>query len=269
VLSGISGTTGVKDGVSHTAAPFTVGILSAHPVAGQFGSVSDTLAGSANFSLQDNVFFTGNNGVEDGVQFTDQSAPSVVGFLNGVCVWQVDISTQNYDPVCSGVLTGDFIEKVEGAVDDGLLTVGAEAQSCCKAVAVVTADVYGLGAHDRWNNNSGSILGYGNGSEAVFSKTEEAIGIQVSSCLDDAGFIGFSVFCSGTLKPNIAVSYSPGPSTNNFKTVETNNLVPVIGNPPGVLPTPVDYSYGGDTARIYYVATTTGKCWTGTAPFCT
>jgi hypothetical protein len=218
--------------------------------------------------LQDNAFFTGNNGVEDGVQFTAQKPG--VGSSNGVCVWQVDIPTQAYNSNCATISSIYRPQMVEGTVFDGVLTVGVAFAGCCTAVADEVPDTYGLGHGDNWDNSSGSILGYGNGSEAVFTHTEEAIDIHVSSCLDDGGFIGYSVFCEGgKLKPNIAAAYSPGPSTDGGKTLETNNLVPVIGNPPGVLPTPVDYSFGGNAARIYYVATTTGTCWTGKAPFCT
>jgi hypothetical protein len=269
VLSGVSVATGGKSAGGQTGAPIALSVLSAHPVDKQAGSETDSHYGANNYSLQDNAFFKGSNGVEDGVQFTDQSYPSGSGYNNGVCVWQVDIPTQNYTSNCSNILAGLHVIMVEGTVEVGLLTVGAEAQACCRAVAVEVPDLYGLGAGDRWDNSSGSILGYGNGSQAVFTKTEEAIDIQVSSCLDDGGFIGYSVFCSGTLKPNVAVAYSPGPSTSGYQTEETNNLVPVIGSPPGVLPTPVDYSFGGNAARIYYVATTTGRCWTGQAPFCT
>jgi hypothetical protein len=100
---------------------------------------------------------------------------------------------------------------VEGWYEDGLLGVAAASLSGGKEIGVFVADKYGLGSHDRWNNHSGSILGTGVGSKAVFSRTEEYIGDEVSSCLNDAGFIAFSVFCSShKVKPLACVGYSPG-----------------------------------------------------------
>ena len=140
-------------------------------------------------------------------------------------------------------------------------------------MAVVVPDLYGLGAGHRWNNSSGSILGYGNGSEAVFSNVEAAIGIEVSDCLNDAGFIGYSVFCNGPKVTSLSyVGYAAGPmtqiGTKVYNTLETNNLIPVIGNPPSHLPSPILFFSGGYTAQIFYTATTNGKCWTGKAPTC-
>ncbi len=265
VLSGIAGGSVVRSGHRQTAPPFTVSVISARPVEQQAGSESDSRHGAGAYSLQDDVFFKGSNTQEDGVQFTDQSAPALGVYLSGVCVWQVDIKTQHYAPTCTSALTG-YVGLVEGTVEDGLLTAAASGGT---VTAVVASDQYGLGSDHRWNNSSGSILGYGGGSEAVFSNTEEALAMEVSSCLDDDGFIGYSVFCTtGKLKPLAYVSYSPGPSTNNYQTVETNNLKPVIGSPPGKLPTPLEYFFSGYTAQINDTATASGHCWTGTLPYC-
>jgi hypothetical protein len=267
VLSGIAGGSVVRSGHRHTAPPFTVSVISARPVLQQAGTEADGVQGAGAYSLQDNVFFKGTNKHEDGVQFTDQSSPVLGVDLNGICVWQVDIKTQHYSPTCASSL-GGRVGLVEGTVFSGLLTAAA-LDTGGTVTAVVVGDKYGLGKGRRWNNSSGSILGYGGGSQAVFSNTEEALGMEVSSCLNDDGFIGYSVFCTtGKLKPMAYVSYSPGPSTSNDKTVETNNLIPVIGSPPAKLPKPLVYFYGGYTAQINYVATTTGHCWTGALPYC-
>ena len=262
VLAGIGGT--FKTSTSR----FTVSVVSAKPVDQQAGSETDSSQGANAYSLQDNEFFTGSNGQADGVQFTDQTQSG----SNNVCVWQIDIVTQNYNPSCSGILSGHTVGYVEGTASGGTLTVAAAAGSSW-AVATVVLDTYGLGVGHRWNNSSGSILGYANGSEAIFSKTEEAIGIEVSDCLNDAGFVGYSVFCNGPKLTSLAyVGYAAGPMTQIgskvYNTVETNNLIPVIGNPPKHLPTPIIYFSGGYTAQIFYTATTTGKCWTGKAPTC-
>ena len=53
-----------------------------------------------------------------------------------------------------------------------------------------------------------------------------------------------------------------------YNTLETNNLIPVIGSPPAHLPKPILFFSSGYAAQIFYTATTTGKCWTGKAPTC-
>jgi hypothetical protein len=268
VLSGVSGGTKVISGKKQTAAPFALSVISAQNIDQQFGGESDTKFGADAASLQNNEFFVGNNKVEDGVQFTDQSEPTPLGEINGVCVWQVDIKTQKYTPNCASVLFNESIDLVEGVDWEGILTVAAASDGNGSAIAVNVPDIYGLGVGHRWNNSSGGLLGYGNGSESVWTNTEEAMAVEVSDCPNDAGFIQYSVFChSGALKPLSYTSYSPGPSTNNYKTVETNNLIPVIGKPPTHLP-PVEY-FGSHVAQINYTATTTGHCWTGSLPYCT
>ena len=268
VLSGISGGTKVISGKKKTAAPFALSVISAQNIEQQFGGETDTKFGADAASLQNNEFFVGNNKVEDGVQFTDQSAPTSFGELNGVCVWQIDIKTQKYTSNCASVLFNDSINLVEGVDWDGILTVAAASDGNGSAIAVNVPDIYGLGIGHRWNNSSGGLLGYGNGSESVWTKTEEAMAVEVSDCPNDAGFIQYSVFChSGALRPLSYTSYSPGPSTNNYQTLETNNLIPVIGKPPTHLP-PLEY-FGSHVAQINYTATTTGHCWTGTLPYCT
>ena len=188
---------------------------------------------------------------------------------NNVCVWQIVIPKQNYTSNCNTVLGGDPINAIEGAAYGGILTVAAASFGNGTAIAVNVPDIYGLGVGARWNDSSGGVLGYGGGSHAVYENTEMEIAEEVSSCLNDDGFIGFSVFCTNPkLKPGAYVSYSPGPSTNGYQTVETNNLTPVIGSPPKHLPSPLTYFFGGDTAQINYTVTSTGKCWTGVLPYC-
>jgi hypothetical protein len=58
------------------------------------GSISDKYYGTNAFSIQNNTnAFTGSNGDLDAVQFTVQSKP---GQPDGVCIWNVDVTTQNY-----------------------------------------------------------------------------------------------------------------------------------------------------------------------------
>jgi hypothetical protein len=255
VLSGIGGETAPTK-----APPFDLSVVSANVIAG--GSDVDSRYGAGYYSLQNNVLFHGSNGHLDGVQFTDQSG----GGWDNLCIWQVDVTTQSYTPSCFPLLTSVRVSSVEGWSQTGVLgdmmntTAGP-------AVALVVPDLYGLGSKGRWNNDSGSVLGFGDGSQAVFSSTEERIGVVASVCMDKAGFINFTLPChSKALQPLAYTGYTPGPLTYGVGTLESNNLIPVIGSPPAHLP---GLSYPNSyTAQISYVASTTGKCFAGTPPNC-
>jgi hypothetical protein len=245
------------------AGQFDLGIVSAKPMVG--GSDTDTKFGPGYYSVQDNVMFTGSNGHLDGVQFTDQSG----GGIANTCVWQVDIISQRYTPAClpwPSSITGR-ITLVEGFALDGLLGTIVQGSKSGVLLSAIVPDLYGLGKSGRWNNNSGSVLGYGNGSRAVFSATEERIGVSAASCLNATGPVAWAVPCTANpVKPAGYVGYTPGPLTYGASTEESNNLVPVIGSPPLHLPA---LSYpNSHTASTTYVASTTGGCFTGTPPNC-
>jgi hypothetical protein len=258
----------VLAGVGETASPstgsFDLGIVSAKPIVG--GSDTDSTYGAGYYSLQDNAFFTGSNGDQDGVQFTDQSG----GGIANVCVWQVKVTApQVYTPVCipfPSSITGR-ITLVEGFAVSGLLGTVVEGTKSGVLFSAMVPDMYGLGSKGRWNNNSGSVLGYGNGSEAVFTKTEERIGVSAASCMNATGPVAWTYACTAKpLKPAGYVGYSPGPMGYGISTVESNNLVPVIGSPPAFLPA---LSYPNThTESTTYVASTSGKCFSGTPPTC-
>jgi hypothetical protein len=238
------------------AGPFDLGVVSAQVMAG--GSDTDTTYGAGHYSLQDNTMFTGTNGHADGVQFTDQSG----GGWDNLCIWQVDVTTQTYTPVCLPLPLSKRVVTVEGWSQSGVLSDMMKTTSG-PIGSVVVGDIYGLGSGGRWNNNSGSVLGYGNGSQAAFSSTEERISVVGSECLDKAGFIAFTTACQlSPLKPDAYVGWSPGPLTYGIGTVESNNLIPVTAGLP-----PLQYP-NGFTAKISYVASTTGKCFAGTPPNC-
>jgi hypothetical protein len=255
VLSGVGGKASpVK------APPFVLSVVSAHVLAG--GSDVDSHYGAGHYSLQNNVMFHGSNGHLDGVQFTDQSG----GGLDNLCVWQVDVTTQTYTPMCLPLPISTRVVAVEGWSDSGLLSDMMQT-TAGPAGVVVVPDLYGLGSKGRWNNDSGSVLGLGNGSKAVFSATEERIGVEATVCMNKAGFINFTNSCqSKPLQPLAYTGYTPGSLTYGVNTVETNNLIPVIGSPPAHLPA---LSYPNKyTASISYVASTTGKCFARTPPNC-
>jgi hypothetical protein len=265
VLAGVSGGVKVVRDHKKTSGPIDVSVITAQVIDQQFTGEYDTTWGPDAASLQNNEFFIGNNKQPDAVQFTDQT----ISGNNNVCVWQIVIPPQNYTSDCNTVLGGDSINAIEGVSYGGILTVAAESFPSATAIAVNVPDIYGLGVGDRWNNSSGGVLGYGGGSHAVYENSEIAMSEEVSSCLNDAGFIGFSVFCTAPkLLPGAYVSYSPGPSTNGYQTVETNNLTPVIGKPPTHLPSPLSSLWLGYTAQVDYAVTSTGKCWTGKPPHC-
>ncbi len=255
VLSGVGGKTSPTK-----APPFVLSVVSADVLHG--GSDVDSHFGAGHYSLQNNVMFHGSNGHLDGVQFTDQSG----GGLDNLCVWQVDVTTQSYTPWCLPVPISTRVVAVEGWSQPGFLADMMKT-TAGPAGVVVMPDLYGLGSKGRWNNDSGSVLGFGNGSKAVFSGTEENIGVVASVCMNKAGFINFTNSCqSKALHPLAYAGYTPGPLTYGVNTVETNNLIPVIGSPPAHLPA---LSYPNNyTAKISYVASTTGKCFAGTPPNC-
>ena len=260
VLAGVGGTT--VDG--QTAGRFTVGEVSA----GSIGSASevDSVYGAGAYSLQDNVFFDGNNGQLDSVQFTDQSGSGT----DYICAWQIDVDTQNYAPTCVPVSQDGQapVSNVEGFSVDGFVGTAAETDEGVALAVLVTPDTYGLGSSNNWNNNSGSILGYGDGSKAVFSAgSQMLIEDSASSCQNDLGFVTFSVTCKPRpVQPLAYTGYTPGPLTLGANTVESNNLIPVIGKPAAHLPT-IKY-FNAYTANITYTATTSGSCFSGSLPYC-
>jgi hypothetical protein len=260
-LSGVGGRTVEKS----TAAPFAGGEVYAAPLLPAVDI--DSQFGVGAYSLQDNVFFTGAGSHLDSVQFTDQTA----GANDNVCVWQVDVTTQSYTPTCLPFPTavfGSSIVAVEGVVlAPGILGVSAMSGNGTILGVIIAPDIYRLESGHRWNNNSGSVLGYGNGSKATFLPTDEVIAVRSTSCIKDAGFLTFTTACSSPpVEPLAYTGYQPGSLTLGAFTVESNNLIPVIGSPPAHLPG-IDY-LNTDTALIEYGASTTGKCLTGAPPYC-
>src|SRR5208282_1727957 len=180
------------------------------------GGEKDTQNGDNSFSIQDNVFFTRNNGtLEAGVPY-------------------------------------------KGGV-----------------IAVVATDIYGLETGDRWNNSTGTILGYGGGSEAVFGGTAEAhTTVDGTTCLnaDEFWIETFPVPCTSAdwISSSWVPSPGPGkaftgvsPTLTGFGTVETNNLIPV--NLPALTG---EWYHNKYNAEMAYTATGTGHCYTGSLPFC-
>jgi hypothetical protein len=245
------------------------------------GPENDTKFGADNYSIQDNVNFVGNNGQEDTVQFTDQAQPwgDLEAWFNqiyenNICVWQVDDPQQNYNSTCFTLLA-PYLDMVQGFTrDNGTLETGVPYENGW--IAVVASDQYGLEGGDRWNNSTGSLIGYGNGSQAVFAGGEIELNttVDATTCLNADSFWiePFPTPCTsaqyitnkvGAGPGQALTSYAPGPLTNNWGTAETNNLFRV--NAPAL--TGEWYNNKWNT-EMSYTSTTTGHCWSGSLPFC-
>jgi len=211
------------------------------------------------WSIQNNAIFTGTNKVLDGIQFAEQSGPkSPVG----ICIWQVDIPAETYPTTCTTtspvsvpLAAGDTASITGYIRAGGKLALVATVPGKPKAYSVVAKDKYGLGG--RWQNITGSLLGFAEGSQAKFSSAEIETFVVAETCDGEPG----SATCPQEPKlKGHAYSYYNG------NTEETNNLIPVIGSPPEHLPTLEELLL--DEANIKYVSTTTGQCPSGTPPLC-
>jgi hypothetical protein len=282
----LAGTPGIQQGkelasggFSQAGPSITLSQLDAFSLIGA-AVETDTSAGPGGYSLQDNTnTFAGSNGHNDWVQFVYQTTS---GGTSGVaCIWQIDLTLPNkkgYDPTgcasggdlgSSDVNSGSPLCCIEGFELPGLLAM-AVSDVGGSALAAVWPDLNGLEAGDNWSQASGSILGVGGGSRAVFaSGTEEQMTLNASSCDSYGGFLTFAVSCDARgyagagppLKPD---AFSSWPNV----TAETNNLLPVIGNPPKHLPK-LSWSHGGHVARVSVTETRTGHCISGSPPLCT
>ena len=227
-------------------------------------TVTDSATGNTSFSVQLNTNLFGatchssnlnlpfpfpqipcTNGDAAAVQFTFQTANAGVS-QDFVCIWNVDATQQLYYfpqtwQSCVNVGKMGFWPATEtlnisGYVDfenHNIILISGLPWST-EWQTVVTPDWFGLcwtpgqfGAQCSWNQVSGTILGYGNGSAANFASGTSVLTIvQGSTCSQytPAPVCNFrpSVFSPVQLqKPN------DGVTTLGFGTVETNNLVGV------------------------------------------
>jgi hypothetical protein len=178
-----------------------------------YSGEKDTSWGSDSFSIQTNTsLFTGNNGQLDGVQFTEQYSPQGV---SQDCVWNVDVTTQTYPHTCvttpAQPLSSKFGADVVGEVTSKLVcaSTGKLGIFCFEEYfltsvymtpsgtwAVTAADTYGL--HSQWTQTSGTILGLGGGSEAVFTHpTEVGSNVGVYSSGLNSGATRFNTLSYG------------------------------------------------------------------------
>ena len=167
--------------------------------------MSDSLQGSGAFSVQANTNGFVIGGINYAVQVTIQNTPS----SNDFCIWQIDVTDQNYNNDCMGVpvisnINTNTLDYLYLANAGGLLSAQYCLNSRTNCYYLTTNDNIGLKGH--WIGLTGTILGYGGGSKATF-------------------------FNSGTKKPVVDVHTGIYQSTKPFingeigaATVETNNL---------------------------------------------
>lgn len=222
----------------------------------QIGSVTDG-ATPNKFSLQETTNLwtvaPGNpTGAGDtaAVQFVIQAN----GSTSGICIWQVDVTTQSYPNTCvtaqqrPGNIQAFDAGNVAGYVNsNGTITMVAQLSWVPNGqpnqYAVVANDTFGLGAN--WSAVSGGMLGMGGGSQAVFTNASMFTQAVGSTCRGDID--GTSPVCAPPLlQPNVT-AYVGGTGT-----VETNNLTAIT--------TPsVDYP-NADLVVSNLLATTSGSC---------
>jgi hypothetical protein len=166
------------DGLSVSGKVLTEGFTTAW--FSKFSGETDTAWGGDSFSLQANTNqFTGNNGQLDAVQFVEQSSPN---YKSIDCVWNIDVTTQAYASACVSTpfqtLSSTFGADIVGTVTSQVLCfpfavcltfyyLTSTYMTPFGTWAVTAADSYGL--HSSWTQTSGTILGLGGGSEAVFT----------------------------------------------------------------------------------------------------
>ena len=135
-----------------------------------FSGETDSSFGSGAFSIQANTNpFTGSNGDEDGIQFTEQSGASAG--IHVTCIWQVDITKQNYPNTCVSnplqTLKKGYSVYISSTAVKGTLTTEFCVNSGKTCYKVSATDMYGLDKH--WTQLSGTLLGLGGGSAADFT----------------------------------------------------------------------------------------------------
>lgn len=192
-IGGSHGVHGVKDSTNDLQ---TYGLTEIEFT--DFTDVEDSTTGDPDWSLQlnTNTWMVGANTYV--VQFVHMEYDN-----RAACVWQIKTNhPQQYDSECIApdqqILTDDYNGSVEGKVlANGNLQVqfceiGATTQCWVKS----TTDDNGLGSN--WTDNSGTILGLGNSSEAEFtSPTDVTTKVKTGPAQSHT-----NIFPTGTLETN-------------------------------------------------------------------
>jgi len=178
------------------------------------------------------------------------------GSTTGICVWNIDTTTQSYGKKCysptveqrAGGLQAFDSANISGTVNsNGTMTMVA-AISWVKSgqpnqYAVVADDTYGL--NGNWTQVGGGLLGMGNCTQAQFTNAEVVTQVLASTCAGDTQ-AGSAVCAAPVLQPN-ASSFEGA-----IGTLETNNLLSVGS-------TSLTY-LNSDLAIANLIGTTSGTC---------
>lgn len=202
-----------------------------------FQSETDSIQGSGYFSIQLNTnAFKGSNAHTDAVQFTIQTIP---GYDTFVCVWNNYPGAGSYNKTCvtagwtgASWPTGDCgtcAATIYGTVVPGISNrqgfrpTVLEAQAYMPWVGstlygVVAGDTYGL--QKNWYVGSGTILGQGGKSDAVFTAANPSQDVTITQVTTSTCQIASFWNCSIILAQHGALVNSP-------VTLESNNMSPV------------------------------------------
>ena len=144
--------------------------------------------GSDAYSLQLNTnwFMGPKNGDWDWVQFVYQNSGECSHTYSGLCIWNINTDTQDYDTgtVCVNPpgkvgLSGGYEAIISAYAYQGMLDLDAYLNGGLWGVTAV--DEYGL--EGQWTQSSGGIMGLGGGDVATFpSGTKLQTDIFVSDC---------------------------------------------------------------------------------------
>ena len=209
------------------------------------------------WSIQQNVNdWTIASGANKGDFATTQFVVMSDGSTNGICIWNIDVTTQNYPKTCvvpspaqrAGGLQDFDVGVVSATVNsNGTQTMTAQLSwlpsGQPNTYAVTATDSFDL-AHN-WSQVGGGILGMANCFQAQFTKAEVVTQVLASTCVGDTQ--ADSPVCSGgTLTPDASASLGA------LGTIETNNLTSTD--------TPTVTYLNSDLAETSVLATTSGSC---------
>jgi hypothetical protein len=223
------------------------------------GCTSSGSAVANQWSIQSNTnaWAVGGGSVSAGDIAATQFVIQSDGSDSAICVWNVDVSTQDYSHrSCvtpspkqrAGGLQAFDSGNIQATVNaDGTLSMVAELSwvpaGQPNQYAVNFDDTYGLAAN--WSEVSGGILGMGNCSQAQLTNAEVITQTVASTCAGDTQ-LSSKVCAPPLLQPNATTFIGA------IGTVETNNLT-AVGSPS------VGY-LNSDLALSNITATTTGSC---------
>ena len=169
----IGGSNGVRGLADSTDDLQTYGLVDVEFT--DFTGLTDSGTNGEEWSIQTNTnqWQIGGSGDWYIVQFTfqeDEAAPA--GADSQACVWQINVSQQDYDPTCietdAQTLSDDYHASVEGKV----LTNGDLQVQFCEIDVSTACWVKTVNddndLEDNWTDNSGTILGLGASSSADF-----------------------------------------------------------------------------------------------------